>query len=671
MRHFKCLLITTLFLTLMNNIAIAHLYTDWTGFEYREGKKTSKGYPLYYELQKDYTISLTDYFLDPNKMPVGIESQAEFYRHWAHNLLTLDWDFIRLDTKGVATIKKGYRWDGATRPCKPNCDEKDYHYRATVFHDFLYDLMRMRYLDPDTHHIFCKDFHLSWDDGDHNRRFADILIFMISKEDGQGTGGAKFDYRTIRDYGPCRSSNTKFLYNWKYHVSELTAYTTNGNVSLEWKPADAAGEDPHSATHFATHNGYDIYRNDVKVVHVDKDITSWDDPDDLDKGTEYVYKISPDDSNTNEDDWSNYDIVVPVKGSGNALRMNGLGNYVEANTVSNDLGYSNEPTDSITVEAWVYPENQPGLTSILGFTPTSYTDDFPQWLLIYDGSENKLCFTDSQSFICSTDSYPSGNWYHVAVTVNEGDVGDLYVNGKLQATFLSYNRPNLGMAFSIGQKGDHTSNFKGMIDEARVWNISRTQEDIQAGMCSPLPGREDGLVGLWHFDTPNDTVIPSEIKCGDWYPDGHPRYRLTGVHHHSCVTHDATSNANDGLLMGYQSQNEDDRKPYVQSGAMLPVANAKDISVELDASGEAHITAEQVDAGSTDTFCVDSITVSPSSFTCQHLGTNSVTLKITDINDNVSTADATVTVVDKIGVCPKMLCFPIKSPTGKISIICL
>jgi hypothetical protein len=79
-----------------------------------------------------------------------------------------------------------------------------------------------------------------------------------------------------------------------------------------------------------------------------------------------------------------------------------------------------------------------------------------------------------------------------------------------------------------------------------------------------------------------------------------------------------------------------------------PTALAKNISVQLDASGNASITGAQVNNGSTDNCSVASVTVTPAAFTCANVGDNPVTLTVTDASGNVSTAAATVTVLDRI-----------------------
>ena len=72
----------------------------------------------------------------------------------------------------------------------------------------------------------------------------------------------------------------------------------------------------------------------------------------------------------------------------------------------------------------------------------------------------------------------------------------------------------------------------------------------------------------------------------------------------------------------------------------------QDISVDLDATGNASITAEEINNGSSDVCSIVSMEVTPSSFTCAEVGTNEVTLTVTDSNGNSSSATATVTVSD-------------------------
>ena len=79
-----------------------------------------------------------------------------------------------------------------------------------------------------------------------------------------------------------------------------------------------------------------------------------------------------------------------------------------------------------------------------------------------------------------------------------------------------------------------------------------------------------------------------------------------------------------------------------------PVALAKDLTVQLDANGNASITANEVNNGSNDACGIASLSVAPNAFNCANVGNNTVTLTVTDVNGNVSTVDANVTVEDNV-----------------------
>ncbi|MBK8504514.1 MAG: HYR domain-containing protein [Saprospiraceae bacterium] len=81
---------------------------------------------------------------------------------------------------------------------------------------------------------------------------------------------------------------------------------------------------------------------------------------------------------------------------------------------------------------------------------------------------------------------------------------------------------------------------------------------------------------------------------------------------------------------------------------VAPIAVCQDITVQLDGSGLASITAIQIDNGSTDNCGIASLAIDISSFDCSDVGSNAVVLTITDVNGNVSTCNSTVTVEDNV-----------------------
>jgi uncharacterized protein YrzB (UPF0473 family) len=94
---------------------------------------------------------------------------------------------------------------------------------------------------------------------------------------------------------------------------------------------------------------------------------------------------------------------------------------------------------------------------------------------------------------------------------------------------------------------------------------------------------------------------------------------------------------------------------------IAPTALCQDRTIQLDANGEAFITAMEVNNASTDN-CPDgplpggiaSLSLSRTSFGCFDLGAHTETLTVTDVNGNTSTCSATITVEDNIS--PQALC---------------
>jgi hypothetical protein len=81
-----------------------------------------------------------------------------------------------------------------------------------------------------------------------------------------------------------------------------------------------------------------------------------------------------------------------------------------------------------------------------------------------------------------------------------------------------------------------------------------------------------------------------------------------------------------------------------------PKANCKPVTVTL-VNGGASITVADVNNNSTDNCGIASVTISKSTFNCTNLGANTVVLTVKDIHGNVSTCNATVTVVGEIPTC--------------------
>jgi len=84
----------------------------------------------------------------------------------------------------------------------------------------------------------------------------------------------------------------------------------------------------------------------------------------------------------------------------------------------------------------------------------------------------------------------------------EGNSLKLYVNGNLAwetNNAVSGPIPDFNQyAFELGRRaGEDGYYIQGRMAEARLWNVARTQDEIQKSMYSALSGEETGLVGYW------------------------------------------------------------------------------------------------------------------------------------------------------------------------------
>ncbi|MFM6408660.1 MAG: LamG-like jellyroll fold domain-containing protein, partial [Microcystis sp.] len=58
----------------------------------------------------------------------------------------------------------------------------------------------------------------------------------------------------------------------------------------------------------------------------------------------------------------------------------------------------------------------------------------------------------------------------------------------------------------VGYSAD-SGYFKGEIDEVRVWNVAKTQAQIQTYYNRNLTGKEQGLAGYWKFDETSGNTV--------------------------------------------------------------------------------------------------------------------------------------------------------------------
>ena len=123
-------------------------------------------------------------------------------------------------------------------------------------------------------------------------------------------------------------------------------------------------------------------------------------------------------------------------------------------------------------------------------------------------ADNQLQIAASPNLTSSDLAIPTGEWLHIAMTFNEGDV-TVYYNGKqvyaghtnMSEVNWGQTQTNEGNGFWIGHSYNYDRWLEGNISEVRIWNKVLTKEEINAKdhFYEVAPDSE-GLVSYWKFD---------------------------------------------------------------------------------------------------------------------------------------------------------------------------
>lgn len=112
----------------------------------------------------------------------------------------------------------------------------------------------------------------------------------------------------------------------------------------------------------------------------------------------------------------------------------------------------------------------------------------------------------------SSKGLPLNKFVHIALTYDSSSGAMiLYVDGRVQGESTKrLGSVNLGIGgkdgFYIGRSYADDRYLAGDISEVRIWNVVRTQEEIQANPYSVSPDSE-GLVAYWKFDDEQSLTV--------------------------------------------------------------------------------------------------------------------------------------------------------------------
>ncbi|NQX96625.1 MAG: PKD domain-containing protein [Flavobacteriales bacterium] len=205
--------------------------------------------------------------------------------------------------------------------------------------------------------------------------------------------------------------------------------------------------------------------------------------------------------------------VIGFTSSGNSLNFDGSNDKIAIE----NFNYTTAGLTELTVEAWVK-------TSTGGDQIIASFDRNQFWRLEINGTgagTGQIGFdiltSAGQLDFGGTIRVDDGNWHHVAGVFDNGTV-TIYIDGVVDVTTTTgstYGTNTTRFGFvGIGSEASAfngstgpNSEYNGEMDEFRIWNVARTQNEIRSGMCAHIPGNETGLQVYYKFDELSGSTI--------------------------------------------------------------------------------------------------------------------------------------------------------------------
>ena len=366
----------------------------------------------------------------------------------------------------------------------------------------------------------------------------------------------------------------------------IDTYTSNGSISLD---GDVVSYIPNSNYNGTDHFSFKVSDGELtsSAANVDIDIIPVNDLPVFNsmpqlntvENHEYHYSIEIHDvdgdmvsvSAPNKPDW----LSISDQNS-NSLFFNGGDRVTVPYSENQDI------VDAMTIEAWIMIDRYQDYGAVItkgDFTGSNgWSEVAPYSLMQGYGGYMRLVYnwngSPSGNFFTNS-TIPLDTWTHVACVVESNGNGYFYINGNLDATYnfgSNFEFYNNDEALVIGaDPPGNTEWWYGNLDDIRLWNTSRTADQINAGMNQSIDPYQDGLVAYWNFNAGSGGEIYDITGNGNHGIINGANWS-TSVAYTSAMALSGTPTFNDGGLHNIQIIANDGNGGYATQDFNIAVA---------------------------------------------------------------------------------------------------
>jgi hypothetical protein len=189
-------------------------------------------------------------------------------------------------------------------------------------------------------------------------------------------------------------------------------------------------------------------------------------------------------------------IAMPQPVSDAVLVLDGVDDYVDCGAIDFAQG-------EYTLEAW-FKTSSSDKDSFLAAT------DGNHGILLEVGDNGRIRYlhryplgSSGGKNLYSSATVNDGQWHHVAAVVSSTNML-LYIDGQQVGSTSAPDPFPSSLDVVLGRLAitNNARPFNGSLSEVRIWNIARSQSEIQTNMNNRLWGSESGLLAYWPLNSP-------------------------------------------------------------------------------------------------------------------------------------------------------------------------